>query len=236
MVAGPGLAVVALHRLGSLPWLQVTWSALPAWIGRATLEEAIATALRLIALAAAYWLTSSTALYMVASFTRVPTLVRAAGIITLPLARRMVDRMVVATIALSSMAAPMAAISLPGDTTSPPTVIPPQQVAPTEISTTSPAPELTRLPTRSPAIVIEPVSRTAQATASDSLRARVVVAPGDNLWTLSARHLHRVTGRSPTDAETLRYWRRVIDVNVVRLRSGDPDLIYPGEEFVMPEL
>ena len=41
----------------------------------------------------------------------------------------------------------------------------------------------------------------------------------------------------PTDpnAEVARHWRQVIEVNLERLRSGDPDLIYPGEVFDLPD-
>jgi nucleoid-associated protein YgaU len=60
----------------------------------------------------------------------------------------------------------------------------------------------------------------------------VVVEKGDHLWKISARHLeeeapgHRVAP----------YWRVVVEVNTPALRSGDPDLIYPGETITLPEI
>lgn len=64
---------------------------------------------------------------------------------------------------------------------------------------------------------------------------RVVVAEGDHLWKISKRHLETRLQRLPADSEISPYWRDVIEKNVDDLRSGDPDLIYPGEVIEMPE-
>lgn len=58
----------------------------------------------------------------------------------------------------------------------------------------------------------------------------VVVEKGDHLWKISAQHL----GEETADEEIAPYWREVIDVNTPHLRSGDPDLIYPGEIVELP--
>jgi hypothetical protein len=234
MVAGPVVAIAALHRLGSIAWLQVDWSDVPGWLDRATLEEATASAARLIALTAAYWLTSSTVLYLAASLSRVPALVRAAGAITLPLSRRLVDGVVMTTIAFSSVAAPMVAASMATDAPPAPTmtVVPPQQVVPTEPPTTT-----TTLSYHSPApdVPIDPIPPPPWPAPHPAGNRHIEVVSGDNLWNLSKRHLAALTGRTPSDAEIHRYWRRVIDLNLGHLRSGDPDLIYPGEVIVVPE-
>lgn len=60
----------------------------------------------------------------------------------------------------------------------------------------------------------------------------VVVQEGDHLWEISARHL----GDDAEDREVAPYWREVVDVNTPRLRSGDPDLIYPGEIVELPAI
>ena len=62
----------------------------------------------------------------------------------------------------------------------------------------------------------------------------VIVAKGDHLWKISGHHLHRVLGRQATNLEISPYWRRVIETNRTNLRSGDPDLIYPGEVVTLP--
>ena len=64
-----------------------------------------------------------------------------------------------------------------------------------------------------------------------------VVVPGDNLWIISERHLEQVTGRGDlSDREVANYWVTVIEANRNRVRSGDPDLIYPGEVIVLPPI
>ena len=62
----------------------------------------------------------------------------------------------------------------------------------------------------------------------------VVVAKGDHLWKISGDHLHHALGRQATSVEISPYWRRVIETNKTKLRSGDPDLIYPGEVVTLP--
>jgi nucleoid-associated protein YgaU len=62
-----------------------------------------------------------------------------------------------------------------------------------------------------------------------------VVEKGDHLWGISASHLEERLTRAPNPAEITPYWREVIEVNRDRLRSGDPDLIFPGETVVLPE-
>jgi hypothetical protein len=63
-----------------------------------------------------------------------------------------------------------------------------------------------------------------------------IVASGDDLWHLAAAHLAATTGRA-RDALTLEeivaYWRLVCDDNRPRLRSGDPNLVFVGEEVVL---
>ncbi len=62
----------------------------------------------------------------------------------------------------------------------------------------------------------------------------VMVIEGDHLWKISDRHLYARLGHPPTSQELLSYWRKVIEINRPTLRSGDPDLIYPGEEVNLP--
>ena len=62
----------------------------------------------------------------------------------------------------------------------------------------------------------------------------VVVEPGDHLWKISASHLEEVLERPAEPAEIDPYWRVVIETNRALLKSGDPDLIYPGEVITLP--
>lgn len=62
----------------------------------------------------------------------------------------------------------------------------------------------------------------------------VVVVAGDHLWKISADRLAEDLGRAATDVEIWPYWWEVIASNLPALRSGDPDLIYPGELIQLP--
>jgi hypothetical protein len=61
------------------------------------------------------------------------------------------------------------------------------------------------------------------------------VVGGDNFWVIARAHLESAWGRSPSNDEIGQYWRAVIEDNLDRLRSGDPDLIFPGEVFILPD-
>ena len=74
-----------------------------------------------------------------------------------------------------------------------------------------------------------PALSTPAATRTD-----YTVRTGDHLWGIAEHHLEATLGRIGSDAEIATYWSHVIDVNRSRLRSGDPDLIFPGEVIECP--
>ncbi len=63
-----------------------------------------------------------------------------------------------------------------------------------------------------------------------------LVEKGDNLWKISDRHVSWRFGREATYAEVANYWRKVIESNRDSIRSGDPDLIHPGERIALPAI
>ena len=65
-----------------------------------------------------------------------------------------------------------------------------------------------------------------------SIPETIVVEKGDHLWKIAARRL----GDGSTNDEIAPYWREVVEINTPLLRSGDPDLIYPGEVVELPRL
>ncbi len=62
----------------------------------------------------------------------------------------------------------------------------------------------------------------------------VTVGKGDHLWKIARSHLEAVRGEEQSRSQIARYWQAVIAMNLDRLRSGDPDLIYPGEVISLP--
>lgn len=220
-------AVGILHRLGSSRSARVDWADVRGWLDTVATEDAVVAALRLVALAVAYWMLASTVLYLLARATRLPSLARTVRWATLPGVRRVVDSVVAASIvgpmtfggAAPAMADPGVAVQVqvPAEPTTAPRYVPTaagDQPAPTP---DAPAP-----PTVQPAV-----------------GAVYSVVAGDNLWTIAARKLAQETGRPEqalSDGEVAKYWSRVIEVNRDRLRSGDPDLVFPGEQIELPDV
>jgi hypothetical protein len=63
----------------------------------------------------------------------------------------------------------------------------------------------------------------------------VVVRPGDSFWTIAEEHCAREGDQIPAEVEFRNCWLAWINANLDSLRySDDPDLIFPGEEFVPP--
>jgi hypothetical protein len=61
---------------------------------------------------------------------------------------------------------------------------------------------------------------------------QVIVKEGDNLWSLAAEALERHGPPGPSSSVVAEYWRTVVAGNQVR--SGNPDLIVPGEPIDLP--
>jgi len=76
----------------------------------------------------------------------------------------------------------------------------------------------------------EPPVRLPITSARSSPSFQVTVRPGDHLWKISARYL----SEADSGTSLAPYWREVIEMNLPNLRSGNPDLIYPGEIVTMP--
>ncbi|MDQ2826434.1 MAG: hypothetical protein M3Y04_05685, partial [Actinomycetota bacterium] len=71
--------------------------------------------------------------------------------------------------------------------------------------------------------------------APDRSADRWTVAPGQCFWSIAESVLSTHLGRSPTDAEIVPYWERLIDANRAELAHWDnADLIFPGQVFAVP--
>lgn len=93
------------------------------------------------------------------------------------------------------------------------------------------APEAT--PPTEPPAAVEPAPREDLDEVRGSIPAhQVIVNEGDNLWSLSAEALERHGLPDPSTSVVAQYWRLVLAGNQVR--SGNPDLIVPGETITLP--
>ena len=70
--------------------------------------------------------------------------------------------------------------------------------------------------------------------ASEAQQQEWVVDTGEHFWMKSEQALIDGWGRQPTEAEIRSHWIDVQAANVNLISSGDTDLIFPGEELVMP--
>jgi nucleoid-associated protein YgaU len=98
----------------------------------------------------------------------------------------------------------------------------------------TPTAVMTRLPT-------EHTPRASRSPPAPATRDRTAappswtVASGDSFWSIAAETLAQA-GEAPTDRQVIGYWRRVVEANRGRLLDpGNPDLLVPGQELVLPD-
>jgi resuscitation-promoting factor RpfA len=251
LVAGEALAIAALHHLGSVDGFAIPRRDLARWVRDTPSEDVLLAGIRLAALIAAWWLLITTLLYVGARLADLNGAARAIGWVTVPAVRRWADRAIAVSVVAAGMLAltrSAAADPPPNSSPTPPPVVidldhrdrPTIPYAPAPTVRTGAAPHvelpLPPAPTTPPPAPATPPP--APAT-SPPTSARHVIAPGDHLWSIAARHLAASTRRSIADLtpeDIAPYWRRVVEHNRLRLRSGDPDLVYPGEEIELPPI
>jgi nucleoid-associated protein YgaU len=228
LLSGEAVAVAAVHRLGSRAPFNLPLDDVDPWL-RAAPADALVAALRVVALVLAGWLLLATVAYAFASATSIPAAVRACEWATPRAIRRTIDRALAVSIVAGAVTVPVSAQHAGAVEDRPPPVsvdvrsgkslgsLPSEWSAPVTVANPPVVPVVDRPPT--------------------STTTTVVVTPGDNLWELSAAALARGTARDRAtiaDDEIARYWRAVCDANRDTLRSGNVNVIYPGEIVALP--
>jgi hypothetical protein len=253
--------IALLMRLGQHEWMTVPWGSLQPWLDIAPVENVVAAGLRSIALLVAYWLAGSTVAYGAARIARVPRLIRATARVTLPSIRRAIDRAMTVTVTTAALTAPLAPAAVGEVPSQPEPVV--YQLSEQGVPTPVNPPVVDRVvdstvirppgigdagytPQPAGEVIVEddvmiagagitkPADVVVEAGGAGRDSAYIVVV-GDNLWTISAAHLRSNYPGGDVDAgKVARYWRRVIEINTPNLQSGNPNLIYPGEQIVLP--
>lgn len=224
--ARTGLAMLLATAAGVTIGLQLLGSPDPAEWSRDP-EGAALAVIRYAGLVVGYWITVTTSVYALTHERRSGPL---AGRLTIPGIRRLVDT------ALATALTTSIALGQPALAGEPP---PPAPVI-FDISAEGVPVPLIRFdqpaedqPVTPPSLAANPspppstVTTTGTATTGTSPGTHIV-EEGDHLWKIAAS---RVTGEA-VDA----YWRRLVEANRTTLRSGDPNLIYPGEVIALPPL
>lgn len=200
-------------------------------------DVAIGLALPVAALLAAY-LTAVGALYLLALLLRAPRAARAVARVTPAGIRAVAERIVAVGLLTTTWAAPATAIADVGG-------LPPGLRVPTTADVGVRAPDLDlptvpaptpvpAAPEAAPPVVAPPRDPAAGSTAATRW---VTVVAGDHLWGIAARALADARGidvRQLAVGDVAGYWTEVVRTNRGSLRSGDPDLIHPGEEIRLP--
>jgi resuscitation-promoting factor RpfA len=232
LVVGEVIAVVGLHRLGSVDGFAIPRRDFGRWLRDTPSEDVLLAGIRTAALVVAWWLLATTLIYVAARLAHLNGAARAVGWATLPAVRRWADRAAAASIVTASvLGAARPATADPPPSTAPPVVIDldhrdrsrQPDVAPSSVRTGR-VPEAPPVPTSPP---LTPVPATPPAAPVNETSH--VIAAGEHLWSIAAAHLGAVTA-----VDIAPYWRRVVEHNQARLRSADPNLVYPGEVIELP--
>lgn len=251
--------VVGLHGLGRVPALALPgpgdW---PRWLATGAPADVVMAVLRVVALGCAWWLLASTVLYVVVLVARLPRAVAAVRWTTLPAVRRVAERGVAVTLAASmtvgpggvalasavdtegASAAALRAEVVPGVALPPAldggawasvpgVVLPPALDGGAWVGASDPPVPVVAGPEAATVSAVESADGASPATHA--------VMSGEHLWRVAADTVAAARGvsRAEVPARAVhRYWTALITANDGVLRSGDPDLVFPGEELVLP--
>lgn len=251
VLAGELAAARLLHGLAAVPGLAGPTGAPTQWLTWLAVtppEDALAAVARLLAVGLVWWLTLSTLLVLAAGVVRWRPAQAAAGRVAPQFVRRLVDRALGALLAASVAMGP--APGAHADMGAPVAVAAPGRLPPGASGLPGPSWDLPPVwesdANASPVIATrgdgtgddtssvaagEPVAAGPESPPSEPVLH--TVKPGEHLWALAEQTVraHRPTAST---GEVAQYWRRLVAANGDRLRSGDPHLVFPGEQLVVP--
>jgi nucleoid-associated protein YgaU len=222
------VGVVALHRLAHIDGLAGPGGDPAEWLRTSSPEEVVAGAVRLVAVGCAWWLLVSTVLYAAALAAGRATLARALCRLVLPAVRGPVERaLAVSMMATATFGTGLSGIAAAGEPPPPATLEVRDGRAVDALPTPAPPPTTTGPPASvSPPTTPLPAPGPPPAPAEAAPVVHVVAA-GESLWTIAAAHVE-------PGADVAQHWARVVEANRATLRSGNPNLIHPGEAITLP--
>ena len=195
-------------------------------LSNGSLERVLLTTGGWIGIALTFWLIISQLLFTLAVLTRADWMIEVLQPVTLPIMRRIAASAATISITVSSVTAV-------AQTAPEPTSIVVDDAVDGDLrQEATPTPVLQ--PLAEPGI--EDPAPTLEPEGSYSAPLTWQVRSGDHLWSIAGDHLAIVLDRPPTRDEHRNYWVKVVDAAQPIIRSGDPNLIYPGEEIPMPPM
>lgn len=221
------------HQLATPPL--TSWDGATAWYERTGPIVATMAGLRVTGLAVSIWLAAAVALQLVAALVDDRGVRLLADVVSPRWLRRMGHGMARASLSagltVGLAAPPLAAMPIGVAQTQPA-----DEANGESVAVMRPLP-----PTAAPTAASDEVPTTQQVpttlpppTAASPHPEIVVVTAGSSCWSLAAEALEDRLGRAGSDAEIRRLWSRMIAANADRFVTGDPDLIYPGQELQLP--
>lgn len=213
---------------GTLPSPPLTQPAvLMGWFETQPPVHAAFGVLRVLAMAAGGYLLATTVLATLARMARAAGAIRVADALTLPMVRRMASTAVGVGLATAVLAGLSDDASWSGGGR---TVVTADMAEAGGVDVA-----MESLGDLDGAGVTLGLLDEAGEAADGAVAPAVVVQSGDHLWGVAERVLAAHHGNPVPDAEVVGYWQRLVEANRDRLADPDnPDLIYPGQEFVLP--
>lgn len=229
LLAAAAAAVALLHALGDQPWARMDTGEPARWMAATPPVEALMAVLRWAGLAVGWWLLTTTTTTAAAALARAERLGRWVRPLTWAPARRAADRAVAAGVSVVLVASGVPSWA---DEAPPP---PPPLSEPAAVDT-APSGEDERHGSAGARNVGEPDDTGDARDGGEATRTHEV-ASGENLWAIAAEDLaarRGVAAGELDEASIAAHWRAVIEANADRLRSGEPDLVFPGERLRLP--
>ncbi len=193
-----------------------------AWAARVGPVAAAFTALRALGCVLLAWFIVTTALGVLGRRRRLPRLTRVVDRLSTPTARRLADIVAGTAVVVASLGPASMAGAEARPTPVARTVVPATSAGSEDVATMrylGPSPTDDR-----------------QSLAPPVAPARWTIQAGDHLWHVSESVLTSRYGRTPNPVEISRYLDALVAANTERLAvPGQPDLVFPGQEFVLPD-
>lgn len=236
LVAVEAGMVAAFHAAGMGGRFVVGWSDPGTWLAAAAPTDAVVALARTAGLGLSWYLLVTTLLYAWAHRVGWHGVTRVLRRATFPVVRKAVEGVAAVSLMVSTVAAPAVLIATPAFAQEAPIGVDDSQsqgnaVEPAQVGDTvgvGYSPEAAGWPGATDDFGFWAAEMDAGEAVSE-----YTVVRGDHFWSIAHAHLAAELGRDVTEDEVCAYWSRLVEANRASIRSGDPNLIFPGEVITL---